>query len=117
MRHKDCQNPLRIYSHIAPYMGGPEKIMNTNGAGDGALAALLHDITANAYHRQNQRAEFQQAQVQQLADLFVAGAGVQIRQPRELSGAEPALTAPNAWPAGAGRQPRRGVLGQVITAG
>ncbi|VEC93467.1 inosine/guanosine kinase [Salmonella enterica subsp. enterica] len=30
---------LRVYSHIAPYMGGPEKIMNTNGAGDGALAA------------------------------------------------------------------------------
>lgn len=25
MRHKDCQNPLRVYSHIAPYMGGPEK--------------------------------------------------------------------------------------------
>lgn len=34
-------------------MGGPEKIMNTNGAGDGALAALLHDITANSYHRSN----------------------------------------------------------------
>ena len=53
MRYKDCVNPLRIYSHIAPYMGGPEKIMNTNGAGDGALAALLHDITANAYHKTN----------------------------------------------------------------
>ncbi|EGK1027480.1 inosine/guanosine kinase [Salmonella enterica] len=53
MRHKDCINPLRVYSHIAPYMGGPEKIMNTNGAGDGALAALLHDITANSYHRSN----------------------------------------------------------------
>ncbi len=53
MRHQDCVNPLRIYSHIAPYMGGPEKIMNTNGAGDGALAALLHDITANNYHRNN----------------------------------------------------------------
>ncbi|MFD1801609.1 inosine/guanosine kinase [Mixta tenebrionis] len=51
MRHQDCQQPRRIYSHIAPYMGGPEKIMNTNGAGDGALAALLHDITANSYHR------------------------------------------------------------------
>ncbi|EIM4385596.1 inosine/guanosine kinase, partial [Salmonella enterica subsp. enterica serovar Senftenberg] len=49
----DCINPLRVYSHIAPYMGGPEKIMNTNGAGDGALAALLHDITANSYHRSN----------------------------------------------------------------
>ena len=53
MRHQDCQQPLRIFSHIAPYMGGPEKIMNTNGAGDGALAALLHDITANNYHRTN----------------------------------------------------------------
>ncbi|MEM6160633.1 inosine/guanosine kinase [Erwinia sp. P6884] len=53
MRHQDCRQPLRIFSHIAPYMGGPEKIMNTNGAGDGALAALLHDITANNYHRLN----------------------------------------------------------------
>ncbi|MDV7024694.1 inosine/guanosine kinase [Atlantibacter subterranea] len=53
MRLQDCQQPLRIFSHIAPYMGGPEKIMNTNGAGDGALAALLHDITANNYHRSN----------------------------------------------------------------
>ncbi|WP_158783842.1 inosine/guanosine kinase [Pantoea sp. BAV 3049] len=53
MRHQDCQQPLRIFSHIAPYMGGPEKIMNTNGAGDGALAAMLHDITANNYHRLN----------------------------------------------------------------
>ncbi|ERK18169.1 Inosine-guanosine kinase [Pantoea sp. AS-PWVM4] len=52
MRQRDCQQPLRIFSHIAPYMGGPEKIMNTNGAGDAALAALLHDITANNFHRQ-----------------------------------------------------------------
>jgi inosine kinase len=52
MRQQDCQQPRRIFSHIAPYMGGPEKIMNTNGAGDAALAALLHDITANSFHRQ-----------------------------------------------------------------
>lgn len=51
MRRNSCQNPLKIYSHIAPYMGGPEKIMNTNGAGDGALSALLHDIAANGFHR------------------------------------------------------------------
>ncbi|CAM4109712.1 inosine/guanosine kinase [Pluralibacter gergoviae] len=51
MRYRECDRPLRIYSHIAPYMGGPEKIMNTNGAGDAALAALLHDIAANNYHR------------------------------------------------------------------
>lgn len=35
MRRDCCQQPLKIYSHIAPYMGGPEKIMNTNGAGTG----------------------------------------------------------------------------------
>lgn len=46
-----CQRPLRVYSHIAPYMGGPSHINNTNGAGDGALAALLHDMAANRYHR------------------------------------------------------------------
>lgn len=51
MRYQDCQQPIKIFSHIAPYMGGPEKIMNTNGAGDGALAAVLHDIAANNYHR------------------------------------------------------------------
>ena len=51
MRYRECDRPLRIYSHIAPYMGGPEKILNTNGAGDAALAALLHDIAANNYHR------------------------------------------------------------------
>ena len=53
MRRQHCETPLRIYSHIAPYMGGPEKIMNTNGAGDGALSAVLHDIAANGYHRNN----------------------------------------------------------------
>lgn len=47
----DCKNPLKIYSHINPYMGGPIEIKNTNGAGDAALAALLHDIASNVYHR------------------------------------------------------------------
>ncbi|MFV8799967.1 inosine/guanosine kinase [Yersinia sp. LJYL362] len=53
MRKEHCENALRIFSHIAPYMGGPEKIMNTNGAGDGALSAVLHDIAANGFHRNN----------------------------------------------------------------
>jgi inosine kinase len=48
-----CDEPFRVYSHIAPYMGGPERISNTSGAGDGALAALLHDMAANRYHRAN----------------------------------------------------------------
>lgn len=52
--HKElCDNPTKIYSHIAPYMGGPEKIKNTNGAGDAALSALLHDMAANKYHKEN----------------------------------------------------------------
>lgn len=48
-----CDEPIRVYSHIAPYMGGPEKIKNTNGAGDAALSAVLHDISANRYHKNN----------------------------------------------------------------
>ena len=48
---KDCKNPIRIYTHSAPYMGGPESIKNTNGAGDAALAAILHDLSANVYHK------------------------------------------------------------------
>ncbi|MCW8327583.1 inosine/guanosine kinase [Photobacterium sp. SDRW27] len=53
MLKSDCENPLKVYSHIAPYMGGPERIKNTNGAGDGALSALLHDMSANRYHKEN----------------------------------------------------------------
>lgn len=53
MRLSDCQEPQRVYTHISPYMGGPDKIKNTNGAGDGALAAVLHDICANEYHKLN----------------------------------------------------------------
>ncbi|MFT3710214.1 MAG: inosine/guanosine kinase [Archangium sp.] len=47
----DCENPVKVYAHIAPYHGGPERIANTNGAGDAALAALLHDMAANRYHQ------------------------------------------------------------------
>ena len=50
---KDCENPVKIYTHTAPYMGGPDKIKNTNGAGDAALAAVLHDLSANVYHKMN----------------------------------------------------------------
>lgn len=51
MMRQACQNPIKVFSHINPYMGGPDKIRNTNGAGDGALSALLHDISANHFHR------------------------------------------------------------------
>lgn len=50
---KSCQSPIKVFAHISPFMGGPEKIRNTNGAGDGALSALLHDLAANTYHRIN----------------------------------------------------------------
>ncbi|MBC7538296.1 MAG: inosine/guanosine kinase [Bacteriovorax sp.] len=52
MMKGDCKNPVKIYTHINPYMGGPGVIKNTNGAGDAALAGLLHDIASNTYHRQ-----------------------------------------------------------------
>jgi inosine kinase len=53
MLYKNCTDPIKVYSHIAPYLGGPLEIKNTNGAGDAALSALLHDIAANKYHKQN----------------------------------------------------------------
>ena len=51
MARTRCERPVKIYSHIAPYQGGPERITSTNGAGDAALAAVLHDMAANRYHR------------------------------------------------------------------
>jgi len=52
MTRRDCQKPHKIFSHINPYHGGPSVISNTNGAGDSALAAVLHDVAANLHHRQ-----------------------------------------------------------------
>ncbi|MDO8805039.1 MAG: inosine/guanosine kinase [Elusimicrobiota bacterium] len=51
MRKSDCAKPLKIYTHINPFLGGPMIIKNTNGAGDGALAAILHDLGARKYHQ------------------------------------------------------------------
>lgn len=51
MRKSDCANPIKIYTHINPFKGGPQTIKNTNGAGDAALSALLHDIAANNHHK------------------------------------------------------------------
>lgn len=52
MYKSECSDPIKIFSHINPYMGGPgKKIKNTNGAGDAALSALLHDISANCFHK------------------------------------------------------------------
>lgn len=50
LKKQDCHQPIKVYSHISPYMGGPDKINNTNGAGDGALSALIHDLAANHFH-------------------------------------------------------------------
>jgi len=54
MMKQNCKDPIKIYSHINPFLGGPGEIMNTNGAGDAALAAVLHDISANTFHRKLQ---------------------------------------------------------------
>jgi inosine kinase len=51
MLKADCERPIKMFTHINPYMGGPMVIKNTNGAGDAALAALLHDIASNTFHR------------------------------------------------------------------
>jgi len=51
MARSACSEPHKIYSHINPYHGGAAVVANTNGAGDAALAALLHDMAANVHHR------------------------------------------------------------------
>ena len=51
MRRAACERPVKVFAHIAPYLGGPERITSTNRAGDAALAALLHDMSANRWHR------------------------------------------------------------------
>ena len=51
MQRKHCRNPIKTYTHIHPYQGGPDRMSNTNGAGDAALAAVLHDVAANRFHR------------------------------------------------------------------
>ena len=51
MLKSECVEPVKIFTHINPYMGGPQVIKNTNGAGDAAMSALLHDISANDYHK------------------------------------------------------------------
>jgi len=53
MLKSDCKEPIKAFTHSAPYMGGPDAIKNTNGAGDGALAAVLHDLSSNVYHKLN----------------------------------------------------------------
>jgi inosine kinase len=50
-RRSDIKEPMKVYTHINPFRGGPMMIKNTNGAGDAALAAVLHDLSANVYHR------------------------------------------------------------------
>jgi len=51
MCRKDCHRPTQTFTHIHPYRGGPDRLANCNGAGDAALAAVLHDVVANRYHR------------------------------------------------------------------
>ncbi len=53
MRKEDCVEPVAAFSHIHPYKGGPDRLVNTNGAGDAALAAILHDVAANRYHQES----------------------------------------------------------------
>lgn len=50
MSRTSCTNPVKVFAQIAPYHGGPQRITSTNGAGDAALSALLHDMAANRYH-------------------------------------------------------------------
>ncbi len=50
-RRSECRDLQKVYTHINPFRGGPQMIRNTNGAGDAALAAVMHDLSANLYHK------------------------------------------------------------------
>lgn len=50
VRRADCERPVQVFSHTHPFRGGPDRLRSTSGAGDAALAALLHDVAANRYH-------------------------------------------------------------------
>lgn len=50
-RRMECRDLQKVYTHINPFRGGPQMIRNTNGAGDAALAAVMHDLSANLYHK------------------------------------------------------------------
>lgn len=52
MRRADCKEPLKVYSHINPFMGGPNMIKNTNGAGD-AASPLFYMILVPIFITQN----------------------------------------------------------------
>ncbi|VEB62437.1 inosine/guanosine kinase [Salmonella enterica subsp. enterica] len=86
---------IRILRRI---WAGRKKIMNTNGAGDGALAALLHDITANSYHRSNvpnsSKHKFTWLTYSSLAQVCKYANRV------KLSGTEPAFSASDTRAAG-----------------
>jgi len=51
VRRADCATARQVFTHADPFRGGPDRLANTSGAGDAALAALLHDVAANGYHR------------------------------------------------------------------
>lgn len=42
-----------VLAYLAIYGWPRKKIKNTNGAGDAALSAVLHDMAANKYHKEN----------------------------------------------------------------
>lgn len=76
--------------------------MNTNGAGDGALSALLHDIAANGYHRHNVPNSSKHVR----SYLTYSSTAQVCKYANRVSyRVEPAFAAPHPWPAGAGRQP------------
>jgi inosine kinase len=114
IRYRDCVKPLPVFAHIAPYHGGPERITSTNGAGDAALAALLHDMAANRYHPRA-RAQLRQARAP-VSDVLVDEPSLSLCQSRELRGARAGLTEAHARAARARRGARRrGLLGPLAT--
>jgi inosine kinase len=107
-----AKRPIKVFAHIAPYHGGPERITSTNGAGDAALAALLHDMAANRYHTRacpelvETRADFLTYSSMSQVCRYANRVSYEV-----LAQASPRLTRAPARARGGPR--RRGVLGAV----
>ncbi len=72
MRHKDCINPLRVYSHIAPQAGRKNYEIDQRRAMVRRAALRRTILRRTSYHRSNVP---NSSATKFTADLFVAGAG------------------------------------------
>ncbi|MGB0360405.1 MAG: hypothetical protein ACPGEF_03225, partial [Endozoicomonas sp.] len=57
MLHSHCLSPCKTICYEPSHLSHQDKLVNTNGAGDSALAALLHGITGKIAHTETVKTE------------------------------------------------------------